>query len=175
MYELLAFITLPWVIAHPRLFMAVAAATTYFMHSTGRTFHNVHANMASQVTGILPEDLRRDDVLSNRMTVVFLHLFVFRYLRLIVHLISFWLFYHPTPVPKNPALSPSDCTIILPTIDPKNRDFEECITSCLRNTPGAIIIVTVGDQLTKLTKRHHRPLQADIPEYRDLCQNRRRS
>ncbi|KAM0116828.1 hypothetical protein ACP6JC_006602 [Aspergillus fumigatus] len=143
--------------------MAVAAATTYFMHSTGRTFHNVRANMASQVTGILPEDLRRDDVLSNRMTVVFLHLFVFRYLRLIVHLISFWLFYHPTPVPKNPALSPSDCTIILPTVDPKNRDFEECITSCLRNTPGAIIIVTVGDQLTKLTKDIIAPYKRIFP------------
>ncbi|KAH1509799.1 hypothetical protein KXX06_006999 [Aspergillus fumigatus] len=92
--------------------MAVAAATTYFMHSTGRTFHNVRANMASQVTGILPEDLRRDDVLSNRMT---------------------------------------------------NRDFEECITSCLRNTPGAIIIVTVGDQLTKLTKDIIAPYKRIFP------------
>jgi cellulose synthase/poly-beta-1,6-N-acetylglucosamine synthase-like glycosyltransferase len=132
--------------------MVAATAAAYFMQSTGRTLHDVHTELTSRAAGILPTDLRRDDVLYNRMTVIFLHLFVFRYFRLILHLISFWLFYRPTPVPRNPTLFPSDCTIILPTVDPENRDFEECITSCLRNKPGAIVIVTVGDQLTKLTK-----------------------
>ncbi|KAF7169423.1 hypothetical protein CNMCM5623_002153 [Aspergillus felis] len=163
MYGLLAFITLPWVIAHPRLFMIAAAGAAYFMQSSGRTLHDVHTEIASRVAGILPADLRRDDVLYDRMTVIFLHLFVFRYFRLIVHLISFWLFYRPTPVPRNPTLFPSDCTIILPTVDPENRDFEECITSCLRNNPGAIIIVTVGDQLTKLTKDIIAPYKRRFP------------
>jgi cellulose synthase/poly-beta-1,6-N-acetylglucosamine synthase-like glycosyltransferase len=163
MYALLAFITLPWVIAHPRLFMAAAAAAPYFLQSTGRSLHDVRAEIASRVAGILPESLRRHDVLNDQMTVVFLHLFVFRYLRLIVHLISFWLFYRPTPVPPNPTLFPSDCTIILPTVDPENRDFEECITSCLENGPGAIIIVTVGAELTKLTKSIVEPYSRRYP------------
>jgi hypothetical protein len=46
-----------------------------------------------------------------------------------------------------------------PSVDPENRDCEECITSCLENGPGAIIIVTVVDQLTKLTKSIMKPFQ----------------
>ncbi|KAF2427132.1 hypothetical protein EJ08DRAFT_671754 [Tothia fuscella] len=73
----------------------------------------------------------------------FLFLFVFRYLRLIVHIISFHL-YKPWPVPLNPSVHPSDVTVIIPTVEPTNPDFKECLTSVLANKPGAIIIVTVG-------------------------------
>ncbi|PLB34918.1 glycosyltransferase family 2 protein [Aspergillus candidus] len=95
--------------------------------------------------------------------VLFIGLFIFRYLRLIVHIFSFWYLYKPTPVPSSPTLHPSDCTVILPTVDPENRDFKECINSCLDNRPGAIIIVTVGHKLTTLTKRIIAPIQARYP------------
>lgn len=101
---------------------------------------------------------------SERMTVMFIFLFAFRYLRLLVHIVSFWLFYRPTPIPKEPSLYPSDCTVILPTVDPKNTDFEECITSCLLNKPGAIIVVTVGDDLTKTTTDIVAPFKQRFPD-----------
>ncbi|PLN86447.1 nucleotide-diphospho-sugar transferase [Aspergillus taichungensis] len=96
-------------------------------------------------------------------TVIFIGLFIFRYLRLIVHIFSFWYLYKPTPVPEDPTLHPSDCTVIIPTVDPENSDFKECIYSCLENQPGAIIIVTVGRKLTALTKRIIAPIQARYP------------
>ena len=98
------------------------------------------------------------------MTVMFICLFAFRYLRLLVHIISFWLFYRPTPVQKNPSLFPSGCTIILPTVDPKNADFKECINSCLLNKPGAIIVVTAGAKLARLTKDIVSPFKQRFPD-----------
>ncbi|KAL4919033.1 nucleotide-diphospho-sugar transferase [Aspergillus aurantiobrunneus] len=100
------------------------------------------------------------------MSTLFLYLFIFRYLRLVVHLISFWVFYHPSPIRKTPTLHPSDCTIILPTVDPENRDFEECLTSCLMNEPGAIIIVPVGNEMTQTTKHIVAPYQNRFPRTR---------
>lgn len=100
----------------------------------------------------------------ERMTVIFIFLFAFRYLRLLVHMVSFWLFYRPAPVPKEPSLFPSDCTVILPTVDPENPDFIECITSCLLNKPGALIIVTVGNELTKLTRNIVAPFKQRFPD-----------
>lgn len=97
------------------------------------------------------------------MMVTFILLFAFRYVRLVVHIISFWLFYRPASVPANPSLSPSDRTIILPTVDPENRDFEECLNSCLLNKPGAIVIVTVGDKLTRLTEEIVAPFREHFP------------
>lgn len=95
---------------------------------------------------------------------MFICLFAFRYLRLLVHIISFWLFYRPTPVQKNPSLFPSGCTIILPTVDPKNADFKECINSCLLNKPGAIIVVTAGAKLARLTKDIVSPFKQRFPD-----------
>ncbi|KAL5356272.1 glycosyltransferase like family 2-domain-containing protein [Aspergillus floccosus] len=86
------------------------------------------------------------------------------YLRLVVHIFSFWFLYKPIPVPRQPTYSPRDCSIILPTVDPNNPDFEECLVSCLRNGPGAIIIVTVGEKLTNLTKTLVSPIQALFPD-----------
>ncbi|KAF7196977.1 Type 2 glycosyltransferase [Pseudocercospora fuligena] len=74
--------------------------------------------------------------------------FVFRYLRTVVHLISFWC-YRPAPVLNKPRYKPEDCSVILPTVDPENPEFTECIESCLRNKPLEIIIVTVGDKNEK--------------------------
>lgn len=82
----------------------------------------------------------------------FTSLFIFRYLRLIVHLISFWL-YRPARIPIHPSVTSRDVTVILPTVDPENRDFRECIQSCLRNRPAEILIVTVGREMKRLCER----------------------
>jgi len=81
----------------------------------------------------------------------FILLFILRYLRLIVHMISFWLC-KPTPVPIDPTYFPEDCTVIMPTVDPENPDFTECLTSILANKPSGIIIVTVGAEKLRLTR-----------------------
>ncbi|KAL4898365.1 nucleotide-diphospho-sugar transferase [Aspergillus ambiguus] len=81
------------------------------------------------------------------MAFIFSILFAFRYIRLLVHIFSFWCLYQPIPVPHRPTYYPRDCSIILPTVDPQNPDFKECLISCLQNKPGAIIIVTVGRNL----------------------------
>ncbi|OJJ36068.1 hypothetical protein ASPWEDRAFT_28654 [Aspergillus wentii DTO 134E9] len=104
------------------------------------------------------------------MSVIFLCLFVFRYLRLVGHLWSFWVLYKPSPIPKKPSYHPADCSVILPTVDPTNQDFQECITSCLRNGPGEIIIVTVGDALTKLTKETVAPFKNSFPDTQILVE-----
>jgi cellulose synthase/poly-beta-1,6-N-acetylglucosamine synthase-like glycosyltransferase len=81
----------------------------------------------------------------------FILLFILRYLRLIVHMISFWL-YKTTLVPIDPTYFPEDCTVIIPTVDPENPDFIECLTSILANKPSGIIIVTVGAEKLRLTR-----------------------
>lgn len=79
-------------------------------------------------------------------TQLFIALFVWRYLRLIVHIISFWL-YKPVPIPEDPSIRPSNVTVILPIVDPKPDDpqFVNCLTTLLANDPAAIIVSTVGE------------------------------
>ena len=79
----------------------------------------------------------------NNPTKQFYFLFSFRYLRLVVNLIGFWV-YKPTPVPSDPILTSRDVTVIVPTVDPSNVDFAECIRSLAANHPASIIIVTAG-------------------------------
>ncbi|OJJ50241.1 hypothetical protein ASPZODRAFT_139554 [Penicilliopsis zonata CBS 506.65] len=64
---------------------------------------------------------------------------------------------------SSPSYRPRDCTVILPTVDPKNPDFVECIMSCLVNKPGEIIIVTVGEALTSLTRQIVAPFMERFP------------
>ena len=76
----------------------------------------------------------------------FLFLFAFRYLRLVVHIISYLFLYKADPVPEKPSYRRSDCTVIVPTVDPLNEDFNECLHTILMNSPAAVAIVTVGTQ-----------------------------
>ncbi|KAL4799631.1 hypothetical protein BDV19DRAFT_385396 [Aspergillus venezuelensis] len=100
---------------------------------------------------------------ANRAGTFFFYLFIFRYLRLIVHIVSFWLFYRCAPIPARPTFTPRDCTVIIPTVDPHNSDFEECLTSCLTNEPGVIVIVPAGDSMSEATKRVVAPFQRQFP------------
>ncbi|KKK22395.1 hypothetical protein ARAM_002217 [Aspergillus rambellii] len=89
---------------------------------------------------------------AKRDSTYVIYLFIFRHLCQLVHLISYWCSYRAIPVPKSPTLRPSDCTVILPTLDPTNPDFAECLGTCLVNAPSTIIVVTAGQECTKLTK-----------------------
>ncbi|KAL4969791.1 uncharacterized protein BDV14DRAFT_195321 [Aspergillus stella-maris] len=100
---------------------------------------------------------------ANRAGTFFFYLFIFRYLRLIVHIVSFWLVYKPVPIPSRSTFTPRDCTVIIPTLDPHNPDFEECLTACLTNEPGVIVIVPVGNSMSEATKRVVAPFQRRFP------------
>ena len=70
-------------------------------------------------------------------------LFLFRYIRLLVNIFGF-LIYEPIHVPSNSTLTSKDTTVIIPTVDPFNIDFAECIFSVAATKPASIIIVTAG-------------------------------
>ncbi len=73
----------------------------------------------------------------------FMVLFLFRYVRLVVHLVFFSL-YQAVAVLSNQTLKVTDATVIVPTVQPYGKEFEECIRSILANGPARIIVVTAG-------------------------------
>jgi cellulose synthase/poly-beta-1,6-N-acetylglucosamine synthase-like glycosyltransferase len=75
--------------------------------------------------------------------MIFLALFVFRYLRLVVHMISFWFLYKPTNRRANGQYTEEDVSVIIPTVDPSNPDFASTLASVLENQPLKVLIVTV--------------------------------
>lgn len=77
----------------------------------------------------------------SRSDFSFLFLFTFRYLRLVVHVVAFWCYYKPAEKLKNPSFTPNDVTVVIPTVDPNNKDFDECLEKCLANVPRELIIV----------------------------------
>lgn len=93
----------------------------------------------------------------------FLFLFAFRYLRLLVHIIAFWL-YRPAPIPNCRSVTEKDVSVIIPTVEPDNPDFTECLASVLENHPAAIHIVTVGTSKLHLTKAIVAPFCAAHPD-----------
>jgi cellulose synthase/poly-beta-1,6-N-acetylglucosamine synthase-like glycosyltransferase len=91
------------------------------------------------------------DFLTSPPNYLFFFLFIFRYLRLVVHLISFWL-YRPSPILKEAFFSNEDVTVVIPTIDPSDLDFLGCLQSVLMNQPKEVCIVTVGSTNRKVAE-----------------------
>ncbi|KAK6381608.1 hypothetical protein LTS17_004667 [Exophiala oligosperma] len=91
----------------------------------------------------------------------FIALFIFRYLRLIVHIVSFWCYKH-SPIPAIRTITERDVTVIIPTVEPTNYDFQECLSSVLMNGPATVHIVTVGPELHRQTCGIVRPF---VPRY----------
>ncbi|KKA31075.1 hypothetical protein TD95_004595 [Thielaviopsis punctulata] len=75
----------------------------------------------------------------------FVFVFVFKYARALVQQVGY-LASKPSPLPLNPHYLPSDVTVIVPTIDPSNEDFRECMDTTLASGPGEMILVTVGQE-----------------------------
>ena len=75
--------------------------------------------------------------------IAFVSLFLFRYLRFIVHLVSYFC-YRPSPVPESPWLTEQDCTVVIPTCAPEDPAFSRCVESIVKAAPRVIHIVPVG-------------------------------
>ncbi|KAL4994435.1 nucleotide-diphospho-sugar transferase [Aspergillus recurvatus] len=72
----------------------------------------------------------------------FIALFLYRYLRLVVNLISFYTF-KPIPPPEDPKLTSSDVTVIIPTLDGCGEELERTIETILTNQPHELLLVTI--------------------------------
>ncbi|KKY19864.1 putative capsule polysaccharide synthase [Diplodia seriata] len=101
------------------------------------------ARKFSQLVGYVGRVLIRN-ALHFSWFRLFVFLFLFRYVRLVVHVIAYNRF-KPAPVQKNPKFTARDVTVIIPTVEPRGDAFEECIRRVLANGPASILIVTVGD------------------------------
>lgn len=73
----------------------------------------------------------------------FLCLFVFKFLKVVVHTIAYIL-YRPCATPSHPAYESEDCTVIIPTVGDLDAEFVECIQSILACNPRKVIVSTVG-------------------------------
>ncbi|KAL9002547.1 MAG: hypothetical protein Q9188_004526 [Gyalolechia gomerana] len=81
-----------------------------------------------------PADLALRDELIN-------HCRLWRYLRLVVHIVSAWTLKPIRPVP-NPKFTRQDVTVILPTLGTDDEDFRRCLLSIDGCNPKAFVIVT---------------------------------
>ncbi|KAL5687450.1 hypothetical protein EMGR_001760 [Emarellia grisea] len=72
----------------------------------------------------------------------FIALFIYRYFRLVVNLVSFWTF-KPIPPPENPKLTAQDVTVILPTLEGCGDELVETIRTILDNHPYELLLVTI--------------------------------
>ena len=80
---------------------------------------------------------------ATRNLILFSLIFPFRYFRLVVNSIAFFL-YKPIAVSDSPTLTARNVTVIIPTVEPYGRDFHKCVYSVHANGPAKIIIVTAG-------------------------------
>ncbi|ROW06370.1 hypothetical protein VPNG_07527 [Cytospora leucostoma] len=79
--------------------------------------------------------------------LAFALLFVFRYLRFVVHTITGILLYKPCQIKERPRYTSSDVAIIIPTVAPNTQAFIHCCETVLANQPRILIIATVGIKL----------------------------
>ena len=83
--------------------------------------------------------------LPHTMLIIFIFVFLFRYVRLVGNLIAFTS-YRATAVLDRPNLTGRDVTVIIPTLAPYGKDLKECINSVQANGPAKTIIVTAGPE-----------------------------
>ena len=87
------------------------------------------------------------DMAINHFVSVFGILFVFRYMRLIVNLISYYNL-RAKPVPLVADLEPKDVTVIIPTCSKAEYDFLRCLRTVCACNPAKIIVVAANYQVT---------------------------
>lgn len=78
---------------------------------------------------------------------VFLAVFLLRYVRLAINIFSYNFLYKPAPRSASPKYTPRQCSVVVPTIDPDNPRFGDCIRSVLSNNPHTVHVVTAGQGL----------------------------
>ncbi|KAI4289320.1 MAG: hypothetical protein L6R35_001420 [Caloplaca aegaea] len=73
--------------------------------------------------------------------LAFVLLWLWRYLRSLIHILSAWSL-KPIQPAKNPRFSSKDVTVVLPTLGTDSDEFRRCISSIDACHPAAFIIVT---------------------------------
>ncbi len=91
----------------------------------------------------------------------FLFLFFFKFLKVLVHTISYNL-YRPPQIPDAPTLTSLDCTVIIPTVGDMDGEFIETVQSILACNPAGLIISTVGAEKLKLARQVCAEIDPDI-------------
>ncbi|ORY57741.1 polysaccharide synthase [Pseudomassariella vexata] len=76
---------------------------------------------------------------------------LYRYLRLIVHVFSHWT-YKSKPIPCKPSYTPDDVTVIIPTIHNVFEELRPSLESILACRPYELILVTTVDKRAALQK-----------------------
>jgi hypothetical protein len=96
--------------------------------------------------------------------IIIFALFLFHYLRLVVHIFAAWIYYKPTALPKYPTLTPKSCTVIIPTVEPDNDYFKICLESVFANSPSPLLIVTVGPANRRRAEEVVKPFRQEHPD-----------
>ncbi|KAL9594806.1 MAG: hypothetical protein Q9219_006820 [cf. Caloplaca sp. 3 TL-2023] len=94
----------------------------------------------------------------------FILLWLWRYLRLIVNVVSAWTL-KPIPPASSPRYNPQDVTVVLPTLGTDNRDFHRCLLSINACRPKAVLIITPKpDTVRRICRDLHLP-HFEVIEY----------
>ncbi|PKS08275.1 hypothetical protein jhhlp_005219 [Lomentospora prolificans] len=78
-------------------------------------------------------------------------IWIHRYLRLFVHVVSHWC-YKSRPIPSKPSLTSADVTVIIPTIHNVFEELRKPLMSILACNPAELILVTPIDKFDGLRK-----------------------
>ncbi|KAL2074619.1 hypothetical protein VTL71DRAFT_8397 [Oculimacula yallundae] len=90
---------------------------------------------------------------QNSWLLAFEGLFLFKFVKVVVHTISF-LLYQPYRVPSKPTVTSRDVTVIIPTVGPIDEDdFRETLSTIFANLPAEIIVCTVGNEKLSIAGR----------------------
>ena len=107
-------------------------------------------------SGVLPI------LISQPWLLAFLALAAFKFLKVFVHTVSFYLLTNPAQQLVNPSLYPGDVTVIVPSVGEFDDEFVECIETIIANRPHKVVVCTVGmakwvkakEVTTMLNSRH---------------------
>ncbi|PVH99955.1 glycosyltransferase family 2 protein [Periconia macrospinosa] len=92
------------------------------------------------------------DQSTDPALVWFYALFVFRYYKTVIS-VYYWFQYKPAVAVSIPTYTPDDCTVILPTAGPNDREtFVDSICAILMNKPKHVIIATATEKVQELVK-----------------------
>ncbi|ENH74921.1 hypothetical protein FOC1_g10002466 [Fusarium oxysporum f. sp. cubense race 1] len=85
-------------------------------------------------------------LLNDIWAKVFCTLFTLCYTRLVGHIIGYCI-YRPSLIKLDPLFIRSDVTVIILTVNPKSRDFHQCVQTIIANQPACLLVVAVGGAL----------------------------
>ena len=114
-----------------------SVATSIGLYSLNELWNPCYTSFGAAIHTILNH--------PHTMLIIFIVVFLFRYVRLVGNLIGFTS-YKATAVLDRPNLTGRDVTVIIPTLAPYGNDLKECIDSVQGNEPAKTIIVTAGPE-----------------------------